>query len=113
MTDTRVVLVTAPDEEVAAGICRGLLEEGLVACGNMVPGVRSLYRWQGEIHDETEVLIVLKTDRQRVAELVRRLPAVHPHEVPEVLVLAVEAGHAPYLEWVSRETHGPAGSRSP
>ena len=106
MPDACVVLVTAPDEEVAARICRGLVEEGLVACGTIVPRVRSVYRWEGEVCDESEALIVLKTDRARVPEVVRRVPDVHPYEIPEVLVLAVEAGHVPYLEWVAHETTG-------
>ena len=78
MTGACVVLVTAPDEEVAARICRGLVEEGLAACGTIVPRVRSVYRWEGEVHDESEALIVLKTDRARVPEVVRRVPDVHP-----------------------------------
>ncbi|MSR21988.1 MAG: divalent-cation tolerance protein CutA [Gemmatimonadetes bacterium] len=104
MTDACIVLVTAPDEEIAAGLCRSLIDEGLVACGNVIPGIRSLYRWRGVIRDEEESLIVFRTHRSRVPELVRRIPEMHPYEVPEVLVLAVEAGHEPYLRWVAEET---------
>jgi periplasmic divalent cation tolerance protein len=78
--------------------------ERLAACGNVVPGVRSIYRWEGEITDEPEVLLVLKTVQSRVQELIARTRELHPYQVPEILVLEVETGHAPYLDWVIRET---------
>ena len=101
MTDTVVVLTTVPSADAGADIARGLVEEGLCACGNVVPGVRSIYRWAGEIQDEAEALLVLKTERRLVAALKARLPALHPYQVPELLVLPVEDGHAPYLAWVA------------
>jgi periplasmic divalent cation tolerance protein len=101
MTDVRVVLVTCPTADVAAGLARTLVEEGLAACGNVVPGVRSIYRWQGRVVDEPEVLLVLKTTTGRFEALRTRVVALHPYEVPEVLGLAVDAGHAPYLTWVA------------
>jgi periplasmic divalent cation tolerance protein len=99
-----VALVTAPSVAVGADLCRRLLEERLVACGNVVPGIRSIYRWKGQVADEAEVLLVLKTVRSRVPELIARTRELHPYEVPEILVLDVETGHVPYLEWVTRET---------
>lgn len=104
MSEVRVVLTTAPDEEVAASICRTLLEERLIACGNVISGVRSLYRWEGRVQDEAEVLLVLKTSTDRAEAIVRRVPEIHPYETPEVVVLGVVAGHEPYLNWVVRET---------
>lgn len=104
MSDVRVALVTAPTDEVAISICRSLLEERLIACGNVVSGVRSLYRWEGSIRDEAEVLLVLKTSVGRVDALVERVPQLHPYDVPEVVVLGIEAGNAPYLDWVTGET---------
>lgn len=104
MTDIRVALVTAPTEQAAISICRALLDERLIACGNVVSGVRSLYRWQGSIQDDPEVLLVLKTSAARLEALIERVPQLHPYEVPEVVVLEVEAGHVPYLEWVHGET---------
>lgn len=103
MTPVRVVLVTAPSEQSAAGICEALLSEGLVACGNILSGVRSLYRWEGRVEDEPEVLVVLKTVSSSVPALLRRIPELHPYEVPEILTLQVETGHPPYLEWVAGE----------
>ncbi|HLU24729.1 MAG TPA: divalent-cation tolerance protein CutA [Longimicrobiales bacterium] len=99
-TGVRVVLVTAPDEKVAEDLVRALVEEGLAACGNLVPGLVSIYRWRGRIERDSEVLIVLKTTASAVPALLERVPALHPYEVPEVLVLPVEAGHGPYLAWV-------------
>ena len=104
MTDALVVLVTTPDAEKAAGIARILVEERLAACGNVVPGLRSVYRWEGKVHDEGEALLLLKTTRARFEALRARVVALHPYQVPEVLALAVEAGDAPYLGWIAGET---------
>lgn len=96
----RIVLITAPSADVAGKLVRALVEEGLAACGNVVPGVTSIYRWQGDIQTDAEVLVMLKTTVARVAALLERAPELHPYDVPEVLVLPVEAGHAPYVAWV-------------
>lgn len=99
--DAVVVLSTCPDRERALAIARALVEEGLAACVNVVDGVRSIYRWQGAVHDDAEVLCVAKTTAGRFEALKARLVALHPYEVPEVIALPVSAGHAPYLEWLS------------
>jgi periplasmic divalent cation tolerance protein len=99
-TTAVVVLVTTPSADSAAAMARTLVEEGLCACGNVVPGIRSIYRWEGEIHDDAEALLVLKTERRLVAALKERLPALHPYQVPELLALPVEDGLAPYLAWI-------------
>jgi periplasmic divalent cation tolerance protein len=101
MTDAIVVLVTAPSAETAAAVARVLVEEGLAACGSVVPGLRSIYRWEGKVHDDAEALLVLKTERRMLEALKARLPALHPYQVPELLALPVEGGLAPYLEWIS------------
>ncbi len=97
----RVVLVTAPGEEAAERLVRALVTEGVVACGTIVPGARSIYTWQGPIESEREALVLLKTTEAGVARVLERVPALHPYEVPEVLVLPVEAGHGPYLDWLA------------
>ncbi len=101
--EVRVVLVTAPDEEVAARLGRALLAEGLAACVNVVPGLRSLYRWEGEIQDDAEVLLLVKTRADRVAELSSRVQALHPYDLPEVLALPAAGGSEAYLSWVRAE----------
>jgi periplasmic divalent cation tolerance protein len=95
MTDALVVLVTAPSAEKAAELARTLVEERLAACGNVVPGLRSIYRWEGQVQDEPEALLVLKTTRSRFEALRERVLALHPYEVPEVIALPVEVGSAP------------------
>ena len=104
MTDALVVLVTTPSPERAAEIARALVEERLAACGNVVPGLRSIYRWEGKVQDDAEALLVLKTTRARFEALRDRVLALHPYEVPEVLALPVEAGSARYLAWIAAET---------
>jgi periplasmic divalent cation tolerance protein len=108
MTEVKVVLVTAPEDR-AGGLGRRLVEERLIACANVLPRMTSVYRWEGEIHEEAEVLLVLKTTAARVPELLRRIPELHPYEVPEALVLGVEEGLPTYLDWVIAET-GPPGA---
>lgn len=100
MLDIRVVLVTAPDADTAARLARALVEERLAACGNLVPGVRSIYRWEGAVHDEPEVLLVLKTTTERLDALRARVVELHPYQVPEVLALPVDAGLGSYVDWV-------------
>jgi periplasmic divalent cation tolerance protein len=101
MTTAVVVLVTAPSADAAASLARTLVEEGLAACGNVVPGVRSVYRWEGKVQDEAEALLVLKTERRLLPAMKDRLPALHPYQVPELLVLPVEDGLGPYLDWIA------------
>jgi len=100
VTDTLVVLVTAPSAEEAARIARTLVEEKLAACGNVVPGVRSIYRWQGKVCDEQEALLVLKLPAKRFPELRDRVVALHPYEVPEVIALRIEDGSEKYVDWI-------------
>jgi periplasmic divalent cation tolerance protein len=104
MQDALVVLVTAPSPEKAAEIARALVGERLAACGNVVPAIRSIYRWEGKVHDDAEALLVLKTTRGRFEALRDRVLALHPYDVPEVVALPVEAGSAAYLDWIDAET---------
>lgn len=97
----RVVLVTAPDATVAESLVRRLVQEGVVVCGNIIPGITSIYRWKEAVEHEEESLIVFKTTVTGARRLVERVPELHPYEVPEVLVLPVEDGYLPYLDWVS------------
>ncbi len=96
-----VVLVTAPDASKAAEIAKAAVEAGLAACGNVVPGLRSIYRWEGKLCDEPEVLLVLKTEARLFEALRAKVVSLHPYQCPEVIALPVQAGHAPYLEWIS------------
>lgn len=101
--DTLVVLVTTPSVEEGQSIARSLVTERLAACVNVVPGVRSLFFWEGQLQEETEALLVIKTCRERYAALQARILELHTYSVPEILALPVEAGSPAYLAWV-RET---------
>lgn len=100
MSDVRVVFVTAEDRDAGLALVRQLVTEGLAACGNVVPEITSVFEWEGSMREETEVLLILKTSAARAAELAVRVAELHTYDVPEVLTLAVEGGHPPYLDWV-------------
>lgn len=99
-----VVLITVPDEKAARKLAKPLVEEGLAACVNIVPGVRSIYRWEGKTCDEPELLLVVKTRRACFEALERRVRELHPYSVPEVIALPIVEGSAPYLDWVAAST---------
>lgn len=101
----QVALITAPDLEVAARLARAFVEERLAACVNLVPGVRSIYRWEGKVEDDAEVLLVVKTHATRREALAARLRELHPYDVPELVFLAISAGSAPYLAWIAKEVN--------
>lgn len=104
--ETVVVYVTAP-EDAAPDLAGRLVGAHLAACANLV-SVRSVYRWQGEVQDDPETLLILKTTRDRLDALRAAVEAQHPYDVPEFLVLPVEAGHRPYLDWVADSVREPA-----
>ncbi len=108
MTDCEphVVFITAGSEDEAAKIGRTLVEERLAACANIVPRIRSIYRWQGKIEDEPEVLMLLKTTRARLQALIRRASELHGYQVPGIVALRIGEGHAPYLEWIQENAGG-------
>ncbi len=95
-----VVLVTAPTRAVAQRLARALLSQRLAACVNIVPGVESMFLWQGKLDRAREVLLLIKTTARRVPALQRAIKAQHPYQVPEIIALPVSAGLAPYLQWV-------------
>jgi len=99
----RVVLVTVPDPAVGKELARTVVEERLAACGNVIPGLVSVYRWKGEIHEDPEALVIFKTTEDALPELERRIVELHPYEVPEFLAIPLTHGHHPYLRWVAGE----------
>jgi periplasmic divalent cation tolerance protein len=104
--DARVVLVTAPPGE-AHTLARRLVDERLAACVNVIPGLRSVYRYAGAVHDDPESLLVVKTTRGALAALSRALDEHHPYEVPEALIVAPAAGSAAYLDWLRQAVTPP------
>ncbi len=106
MTDLVVVNVTAPNLATAERLARTLVEESLAACCTLVPAVRSIYRWQGAVHEDIEVLLVIKTRAALMPALAARVGALHPYTLPEVIAVPVVAGSEAYLAWVRAETGG-------
>ena len=104
MNSTLVLLCTCPEESVARTLAGGLVEERLAACVNVLPSVRSIYRWQGALQEDSEALMVIKTGATRYREAEDWLRRNHPYDVPEIIALPVEQGLPAYLEWVVRET---------
>jgi periplasmic divalent cation tolerance protein len=103
----RVVLVTVPDVETGIGLARAVIDSSLAACGNVIPGLTSVYRWKGRVAEDTEAMVLFKTSAALVPALEKKVLELHPYEVPEFLAMPVAAGHLPYLEWVARETINP------
>jgi periplasmic divalent cation tolerance protein len=104
MTDAILVMTTLPDADSAAKMAKHLVEERFAACANVFPALHSIYKWQARIEDQNEVLVLFKTRQQHFDRLRSRILELHPYEVPEVLAIAVEQAHQPYLEWLARET---------
>ena len=95
---------TLPDEEAAAKLARGLVEEHLAACVNILPPCRSVYRWQGAVQDEAEVLIVIKTTTERYPALETYIRQKHPYELPEIVAVQIAHGLPAYLDWLAAES---------
>jgi periplasmic divalent cation tolerance protein len=104
MTDKIVVFCTCGSPEEAETLARMLVERRLAACVNIVPSLRSIYRWQGKIEDAAEWLLLIKTSRARFEELSETLRAAHSYQVPEILALPAIAGSPDYLAWIEKET---------
>ena len=103
-TDAIVVLTTVSATEEAVRLIRVLLDRRLIACGTILPGARSLYRWEGKVADESEVVVLLKTRAARLEALEVAFGELHPYKVPELLALPVQAGLPKYLAWIEGET---------
>jgi len=101
MTDQVILaLSTCPDEATAQQIAESLVNERLATCVNRLPGVQSTYVWNGQLQNDSEILLVIKSTAARIPELEARLKALHPYELPELVVLPVTGGNEAYLEWV-------------
>jgi periplasmic divalent cation tolerance protein len=99
--DAVIVLTTWPADKDPLAFARLLIDERLAACVNLLPPMTSVYRWQGDVQEDPERQLIIKTTRARVDEVIDRLRARHPYELPECLVLPIERGGAAYLTWLS------------
>ncbi len=96
-----IVLSTVDSISNASEIARSLVEEGIAACVNIVPGIRSIYRWQGRLCDEGELLLIIKTTEDRFEAARTRIRQLHTYELPEVIAIPISAGDEDYLRWLS------------
>jgi periplasmic divalent cation tolerance protein len=101
------VVITADDADWLAGFTRTLVDERLAACGHLLAPVRSVYRWQGVVHDDAETRVALHTRRALVPAIVARTREEHPYNVPCVIALSVVDGNPDYLRWILAETRDP------
>lgn len=99
-TDFVLVLTTIPITDRGAAIARTLVDERLAACVSVLPPMTSVYRWQGEVTEDSEQQLIVKTTRAQLAALERRIRELHPYDVPEFLVVEIAGGAAAYLEWL-------------
>ncbi len=100
----QVLLNTCPDLHIAQDIAKALLEKHLAACVNIVPQIQSLYEWKGEIVNDTEVLLLIKTQTKHYASIENLLVRLHPYEVPELIALPIHTGLSCYLDWIQSVT---------
>jgi len=98
--DSQIVLCTVPDEAAARQIASVLVEERLAACVNIVPGISSVYRWEGAVETADELLLIVKTTAAAYVQLQERICALHPYELPEVIAVALDQGLPDYLAWI-------------
>lgn len=99
-----VVFITAPSREVGREIGAHLVERKLAACANILPDVVSIFAWEGEIQNEGEVMLMVKTRRELFEQLVPAVEALHPYDLPEIIALPILVGSQRYLEWIDTET---------
>jgi len=104
MTDKRIVLTTAGSAEEARKIAHALVERRLAACVNILPQIESIYRWKGEIDSAQEWLLLIKTTAERFLAVHDAILELHSYEVPECIVLQIEDGSSPYLQWLEEST---------
>lgn len=104
--DVFMVFTTWPDAEIARATARKLVEEKLAACGNLLPAIESIYRWQGQVETSGEVLMIFKTTAARYPQLEARIRELHQYEVPEILAIPTGAGLPAYLQWVEESCRG-------
>jgi periplasmic divalent cation tolerance protein len=104
MSEFLSVFITVPSLDVAEKIGRTIIEERLAACVNIVPNIRSIYRWNGNLESATEAVLIAKSRTALFERLEQRVMALHPYECPCIVAWPIEAGYQPYLDWIAQET---------
>ena len=103
-TDAIAVYVTVPDKDVGRKVAEALVTAQLAACVNIIPGVESVYWWDGKINSDQELLLMIKSRAPHLSELTKKVISVHPYDVPEVISVPITGGSAKYLEWINAST---------
>ena len=103
-TDFLLVLCTCPSRSTATAIATALLEEHIAACVNYVPGIKSMYRWEGRVEHDDEVLLLIKTTSHMFSRLEETIGKLHPYELPEIIGVPLSAGSEAYLNWIKSAT---------
>ena len=104
MDQALLVLTNVPDLECAQLVARTLIESRVAACVNLLPAVQSMYRWQGQIEEATEITLLIKTTSQHYDSVQQAIVKLHPYNVPEIIATPIVAGYTPYLHWIDTET---------
>lgn len=102
-----LIFCTCPDQAIAERIAETVVRERLAACVNLVPGLTSIYRWEGKIQRDTELLLLVKTRAAVYPLLEARIRELHPYQVPEIIALPIQTGSATYLDWIADNTGAP------
>jgi len=109
MTEALIVFTAFAHEEDAARVVRVLVQERLIACGNLIPGARSVYLWNDEVKDEREVVVLMKSRKQDWPALMSRLHDLHPYDTPECIAVRIAAGAPRYMAWLEETLSGEGG----
>jgi len=96
-----VILTTTPSRDVSLKIARELVRKRLVACVNIVPGIYSVYLWKGNVEEDREELLIMKTRKELINEVIKLIRELHPYEVPEIISLSISEGYEEYLRWIN------------
>ncbi len=104
MSNKILVYCSVPSQEIASTIAQTVVQEELAACVTVLPGLTSVYRWQGAVESASELLLLIKTREALFEALRARIVSLHPYDVPEVIATRISEGHAPFLEWIDHST---------
>jgi len=99
-----IIMITAPGEEEAVRIAKHLVSEKLASCTNIIPGIRSIYTWNGKLCDEKEVLLIAKSQTKLMDKIINRVKTLHSYDVPEIIALPMVKGSEDYLHWIEEST---------
>lgn len=99
-----ILYCTTPDQKTAGQIADVLVGDKLAACCNIIPGISSVYAWQGKVQKDSECLMLIKTVKSRIEQIKEKITALHPYDVPEIIATPIAAGNTPYLKWIEEST---------